>query len=272
MKRLFSCSLIVALCTACQTMSRPSSADLIANLINGELHCVVLLPSEKNKTLKVKARFPSSNEQTAILTLQRVGDEAPHELAVPVTADGMIDFKINGQDHLEIILAEQPRIGRVNGAFDEKSATPCVHLIQNSKTASFKPAACNASGTPAQGWYQAGRIIQHSRSCGNETLSCGSSPIPGWYVQQKIQRTLVKSEECSWVRDLPVCKSTSAGGKGWHIGDRLLAVDSSCSGKDIECGSSGTKEEGWYAFERSSPQLLLTESCLPNRNISHLAR
>ena len=205
-----------------------------------------------------------------MLVLKRGDQDSAQVLAAPVSRDQMIEFDANNQERIAIKLAGAPRIGHIYGSYDDASATPCVQLLTNTKATTSNSASCNASGTPASGWYQSGRVLQHSSNCGNETLSCGAAPKSGWYVQKKTQRVLAKSEKCGWMRETPLCKS-GALATGWHIGERLIARDDECSYKQMECGSTGTKQEGWYVFERSSPQLLIASPCHFNREISYLA-
>jgi hypothetical protein len=271
MKLFFTGLLTLSIYTSCQSTSSQTAQDIDQILETSELHCIILLPNQENKAMSIEARFPESAKGSSILTLKQTGRDEIKTISVPISSSGMIDFEVSKNERLGISLVGKPRVGRISGSFDESSAMPCVQLIKNTKVAvAVKPASCKASGTPAQGWYQAGRIIQHSHSCSHEVLSCGAAPIPGWYVQQKIQRSLVKGENCGWMKKTPVCRSSESV-TGWFFDDRLVAKDEKCFNKEIECRSAETNQEGWYVYERSSPQLLVTESCNSNRNISYLA-
>jgi hypothetical protein len=255
-------------------MPNAPAAETETSLAQSEIHCQIKLPSENKQNLIVEARFPSGTDRMSLLVLKRANGE-PAQIVAAQVADSQIVFEPNNRDRVAIKLGDTPRISNYYDAFDEKSASSCVQLLTSSKSVPAKPASCNAAGTPAEGWYQAGRVIQHTRNCSGDTLTCGMTPTPGWYVQKKTQRVMAKSEKCGWVREMPVCKSGSTA-TGWHLNDRLIARDDECSYKQMECAETGTKKEGWYVFERSSPKLLISGACqsgrdTASRDISYLA-
>lgn len=151
------------------------------------------------------------------------------------------------------------------------TSTPCTVLWTQVQTSSGLKtlAACNAVGTPAQGWYVNGQLLKHSRSCNTEVLACGNAPNQeGWFVQKKVDRVRIADERCAWRKDKPVCK-TKDGFSAWYLDERLVARDDECHQKSIECGSTPSKGEGWIAFKRSEPQLFTIGSCNPlNANTS----
>jgi hypothetical protein len=255
--------------TSCKTINKPDvAADSESILSQSELHCRIQLPGENNRSAVVAAKFPSNSPRLAMVFVKRGESDGAQVIASSVSSDGVIAFEPNPQDKIAIKLDGLPRIGSVFGSFDERQATPCVQLLTNSRTSSAKPPSCNALGTPAQGWYQSGKMIQLSATCEREALFCGAAPTPGWYIQKKTQRILAKSERCGWLRETPVCK-TGVTATGWHVGERLIARDDECSYKHMECVGIGTKAEGWYVYERSSPKLLVAGSCHSNRDISY---
>ena len=257
--------------TACKTTQSESLNPQVGSLLSqSELHCRVQLPSENHKSVIVEAKFPSNSEKLAMLFLKRGDNNNTQIIASTVSPEKVITFEPNNQDKIAIRLEGQPRIASVFGSFNESQASPCVQLLTNSKSPTARPPTCNALGTPAQGWYQSGKLIQLSANCAHEALFCGAMPAPGWYIQKKTQRILAKPELCGWVRETPICK-TGPGATGWHLGDRLIARDDECAYKHMECARSGTRLEGWYIYERSSPKLLAAGSCHTNRDISYLS-
>ena len=274
MKLVAAGLIIVAVINGCKTSQTATVAEAESYFAHSEIHCQIALPSENKQNIIVEARFPGGNEQMSMLVLRRRSGEPAKIIAAPVINNQII-FEPNLSDHVAIKLDGLPRIGYFNEKFDEISSSKCVQLLTNSKTTPVKPASCNASGTPAEGWYLGGRVIQHTHSCSAETLTCGLTPTQGWYVQKKTQRVLAKAERCAWLRDTPICKSGITA-TGWHLNDRLIARDDECSSKQIECARTGSKKEGWYVFERSVPKLLISGACQhgrdsTNRDISYLA-
>ena len=274
MKLVAAGLMIVAVFSGCQTTQTATVAEAESSLAHSEIHCQIALPSENKQSLIVEARFPGGNEQMSMLVLRRRSGEPAKIIAAPVINNQII-LAPNMSDHVAIKLDGAPRIGYFHEQFDESSSSKCVQLHTNSTAVPVKPASCNASGTPAEGWYHGGRVIQHTRNCSVDTLTCGLTPTPGWYVQKKTRRVLAKSERCAWLRDTPICKS-GTNATGWHLNDRLIARDDECSSKQIECAGTGSKKEGWYVFERSVPKLLISGACQhgrnsTNRDITYLA-
>ena len=266
--------IIVAMHSGCQTTPTTPAAKPESFLAQTEIHCKFQLQAKNNQNVVVEASFPNGTDRMSLLVLKR-GTGEPVQVIAATVIDNQIIFEPNPHDQLAIKLDGIPRISNFYDSFDEKSASDCVQLFSRSKATPVKPASCNATGTPAEGWYQGGRIIQHSHSCTGDTLTCGMTPTAGWYVQKKTHRVLAKGEKCGWVRETPVCKSGSMA-TGWHLNDRLIARDDECSYKHMECASTGSKQEGWYVFEQSSPKLLISGACQPgrdepSRDISYLA-
>lgn len=140
-------------------------------------------------------------------------------------------------------------------------SSPCMVLQSQSSNSAKSSASCNAIGTPSQGWYANGKLLKHSHSCNTEVLACGSAENKeGWFVQKKMGRVRVAEERCAWRREKPVCKKNMDGTSGWFLSDRLVARDDECSKKSIECTPS-TKNEGWFTFRKSDPQLLMASGC-----------
>jgi hypothetical protein len=252
---------------SCKTADKaPMASESESLLSQSELHCRIQLPGENHRSAIVAAKFPSNASRLAMVFIKRGENEGAQVIASSVSSDGTIVFEPNNQDKIAIKIDGSPRIASVFGSFNENQATPCVQLLTNSRAPSAKPPTCNALGTPAQGWYQSGKIIQPSARCDREVLFCGATPTPGWYIQKKTGRILAKAERCGWIRDTPVCK-TGTTATGWHVSDRLIARDDECSYKHMECVGIGTKAEGWYVYERSSPKLLVAGACHSNRDI-----
>lgn len=261
----------LVLCFSCQTASLVNLSTLNDFTYESTLHCSIPIPSETSKFLQVEVTSIDSKNQLAHLELQRTG-EVSSRITAPISESGIIEISLRTKEIIGITLDERPRIGHIDSNTFEAKAVPCVKLTaSNSHSPNSKQAACKASGTPAEGWYQAGRIIQHSHTCKNETISCGKLPIEGWYVQKKVHRTFLEADNCAWLQDTPRCSSHNEI-KGWYLGQRLIKQDSSCQNKEIECLEAGPQEGGWYSFARSSPQLLVATSCATNRNISYLSR
>lgn len=122
-------------------------------------------------------------------------------------------------------------------------------------------ASCNAIGTASQGWYANGKLLKHSRSCNSEVLACGNvESKEGWFVQKKINRVRIAQEHCAWRKEKPMCNRSSDGTSGWYLSDRLVARDDECDKKSIECIPSA-KNEGWFTYRKSDPQLLIASGC-----------
>jgi len=121
-------------------------------------------------------------------------------------------------------------------------------------------AHCNAKGTPAQGWYANGKLIQYDTECDSSTLACGVLGQEGWFAQEKQNRSAVQYERCSWQTQLPVCKENQQG-LGWYLDNRLVAKDHDCRKKAIECGTING-HEAWVAYVRSAPKLYSAQSCI----------
>lgn len=260
--------MIISGCKTTQIASKTSESESL--LSQSELHCKATLPSEGNRKVIAAIRFPAATDNLAMIYIKRSDDAPAQAIASTISSDNVIIFEPNNQDRLAIRLDGQPRISNFFGSFHEDAASPCVQLLTNAKIPTAKQASCNAAGTPAQGWYQSGKILKLSSSCANETLFCGAYPSPGWYVQKKSQKVLAKAERCGFQREMPVCK-TSQSITGWHVGERLISRDDECSYKQMECAGAGTKTEGWYVYERSTPSLLVAGSCHSNRDISYLS-
>jgi hypothetical protein len=272
MNRFITTFILLIATTACRTTQNSTPASESTSILTqSELHCKTRLSTEGNKTITAEIRFPSSNDHLAMIYIKRPDTSVAQVISSTVSPENMIYFEPNSQEKLAVKLGDHPRISRYFGSFHENGSSPCIQLITNSKTTTAKPASCNAAGTPAQGWYQSGKILQLSSSCNNEHLYCGIAPNPGWYVQKKHQRILAKGERCGFQRERPICKSENSI-TGWHLGDRLLARDDECSYKQMECSEVGSKKEGWYVYERSMPSLLIASECQnSNLEISYLS-
>ena len=139
--------------------------------------------------------------------------------------------------------------------------SPCMILLSQNSSSAKSNASCNAIGTASQGWYANGKLLKHSHSCNTEVLACGTAQDKeGWFVQKKIERVRIAEERCAWRREKPVCKQITEGTSGWFLSDRLVARDDECARKSIECTPSA-KNEGWFTFRKSDPQLLVASGC-----------
>jgi hypothetical protein len=253
------------------------------------VHCSMKLANAQSSALgnlEVEARFSSAPKSQVLIALKRGEQAFPDIITSDISNDGIIKFSANATDFLEIDVHGIPTIAG-NKTVDEhgevvrmsvttfgsevKSTAPCIYFSTTSSAPNANIATCNAEGTPAQGWYHDGRFVKHSASCTKELLSCGDGKNSGWYLQKKKNQVLAKLEKCSWMKNSPQCVSKSSVA-GWHIGNRLVSRDDNCVYKHIECRKHGTKKEGWYVYEHTKPELLLSESCRTNQKTADLGQ
>jgi hypothetical protein len=278
--------LMVTAWSGCQTPVTPVVVEVAAPVTQSTIHCSIKLPSEKNAVLDVEAKVSSAPNSSAKIILVSKNRPNPDFVSSIVSPDGMILFNANPNEPLAIRVQphratgmtkttapqeEVASISKMSNGFDEGAAVACVSFLTSDENSIAKPATCNAQGTPAEGWYQNGRIIKLSGNCRHEILSCADGGQQGWYLQKKTQRVLAKLEKCSWVSEKPQCVA-GAQATGWHLGDRLISRDDDCAFKHIECGATDTKKEGWYVFEHTKPKLLISGNCRTSREISYLGQ
>ncbi len=281
MKSMLPKILLIHALSGCQT-----APSIPAPITKTTVHCTVRLPKKNNAALsdlEIEARFSSEPQSKVMLVLSRKNQTFPEVLSSRISSDGIIVFKANATQDFGIDVHEIQRmsptkmgaerdeivsISPMNSDQAKQKTVPCVFFV-SSDTEKADTAACNAQGTPAEGWYYDGRIIKLSATCNKEMLSCSEGKNSGWFLQKKKQVVLAKLEKCGWTQELPTCRSGSLA-TGWHIGDRLISRDDDCSYKHIECGKQTTKKEGWYVFEHTKPELFLSENCKPNRETTYL--
>ena len=268
MKSIFFGFALAAHLMSCQTIQSEQRFQMTPSLRDSLVHCSLLLPSEPQKILTVELSFPATSDHAASLNLKLSQETSYRQISAVITEDGTVTFNASEKDRLLVSLMGKPKISHLDREKDTSSATPCIQLVVT--TNNQKPANCQAVGTPAEGWYQAGKVIQHSHSCSSELLTCGSAPQKGWYVQKKTNKKLLKQEECGRQRSGLLCK-TMGQVTGWYRDQDLISVDDSCIRKSIECNGIGTTSEGWFTYEKTSPQLLVADTCQSSRNISYLS-
>ena len=287
MKYLSTTLLLILPLGACQTSS--GSHDTPPPVTETAVHCSIKLLNEKSPRLGdliVEAHFSSVPNSQVLIAVKRANQSLPNITTADISIDDKIKFNANSTDVLEIDVHNLKRLAEKK-TVDEQGATvsisemtsgsdltntvPCIYFTKISLDPNANIASCNAQGTPAAGWYHDGRIVKLSANCNRELLSCGRGQNSGWFLQKKKNLVLVKQEKCSWMKNSPKCVSKSSFA-GWHIGNRLVSRDDLCEYKHIECREHGTKKEGWYIFEHTKPELLLSETCHPNQKTADLGQ
>jgi hypothetical protein len=260
-----SSSLLV---NSCQTIKPANESEGNNLLRDTAIYCSMKMSDSDSEVLAVEIKPATSTANSADITIRKGSEEATRHLELEIPSDGLLILPMSNTDELAISLIGKPVIAKINASKDLSKPSNCIQLQASSQS---RAANCQAIGTPAEGWYQAGRIIQHTTQCQSKILTCGSQPTNGWYVQKKLKQNKRLKTPCSGQQATPACIVNDVA-SGWYLGGSILFADASCSTKKIECSDSGSPNEGWTTFETSQPELIAAESCQPNRNISYLAR
>lgn len=268
MRPTFLATNLVLLLTACQTFQPIARSDWKLQSRDSVIYCSIPTSTNSHDHVAVEINLPKSELDMAQIAIKNSDGTISTHLEHQIPDDGLIILPLSENDELAISLAGKPAIAKINANKELSSPSPCVQL---SISPSQKPATCQAVGTPAEGWYQSGRVIHHFKNCESQTLSCGNLPTSGWYAQKKLNKAKISTTSCAGKLDLPRCH-TIGETTGWYMNDALVSRDSKCAFKQIECVDIGSPSEGWVTFERSQPELITADNCQASRNISYLSR
>lgn len=259
---------LVLLLSSCQTFQPNARSDWKLRSRDSVIYCLVPPSDNHRDQVAVEINLPASEVNSAKIAIKNSKDTITTHLEHQIPDDGLIILPLSENDELAISLAGNPAIAKINARKELSSPLPCVQL---SVSPSQKPATCQAAGTPAEGWYQSGRVIHHIKNCESQTLTCGNLPTSGWYAQKKLNKSKISTTSCAGQLDLPRCH-TIGETTGWYMNDALVSRDAKCAFKQIECVDIGSPSEGWATFERSQPELITADNCQTNRSISYLSR